>query len=365
MESPLLYKLGITLIPGIGDVNGKKLIQWCGSAEEVFKSSAKILRAIPGIGQAAVNNILNQKVLKRAEEELRFIEKHHVNALFFQDEGYPQRLLNCYDHPLMLYYRGKADLNRQRMVAFVGTRRATDYGRARCREMIEGLQEKEVLVVSGLAYGIDGCAHRRSVELNIPTVGVLGHGLDRLYPAPHRKLAEEMLANGGLVTEFMSKTKPDRENFPKRNRIVAGMVDAVVIVESDRKGGALITAELANSYNRDVFAIPGRLTDRFSTGCNFLIKANKAALLQSADDIGYLMGWDDRHTTANQQTALFVEMTDEEKVIYDLLRQAGTLGIDKLVMQSGMNPSHVAAALLSLEFNALVQSLPGKQYRVE
>ena len=174
-----------------------------------------------------------------------------------------------------------------------------------------------------------------------------------------------MLVNGGLVTEFISKTKPDRENFPKRNRIVAGMVDAVVVVESDRKGGALITAELANSYNRDVFAVPGRLTDRLSSGCNFLIKANKAALLQSADDIGYLMGWDDRRTTANQQTALFVEMTDEEKVIYNLLREAGTLGIDKLVIQSGMNPSHVAAALLSLEFNALVQSLPGKQYRAE
>lgn len=365
METPLLYRIGVTLIPGIGDVNGKKLIQWCGSAEEVFKSSARALRAIPGIGQAAANNILNQRVLQRAEEELRFIEKHHVKALFFQDENYPQRLLNCYDHPLVLYYRGNADLNHRRMVAFVGTRRATDYGRARCREIIEHLHEKDVLVVSGLAYGIDGCAHRRAVELNIPTVGVLGHGLDRLYPAPHRKLAEEMLANGGLVTEFMSKTTPDRENFPKRNRIVAGMVDAVVIVESDRKGGALITAELANAYNRDVFAVPGRLTDRLSTGCNFLIKANKAALLQSADDIGYLMGWDDRCTTANQQTALFVEMSAEEKILYDLLRQAGTLGIDKLVIQSGMTPSHVAAALLSLEFNALIRSLPGKQYRVE
>ncbi len=365
MEPSLLYKIGVTLIPGIGDVNGKKLIQWCGSAEEVFRASAKTLRSIPGIGQAAVNNILNQKVLRRAEEELLFIEKHHIKALFFQNEDYPQRLLNCYDHPLMLYYRGNADLNHHRMIAFVGTRRATDYGRARCREIIDGLRDKEVTVVSGLAYGIDGCSHRRAVELDIPTVGVLGHGLDRLYPAPHRKLAEEMLANGGLLTGFMSKTKPDRENFPKRNHIIAGMVDAIVVVESDRKGGALITAELANTYNRDVFAVPGRLTDRFSIGCNFLIKANKAALLQSADDIEYLLGWDDRRTTANQQTALFVEMSAEEKTLYELLRQAGTLGIDKLVIQSGYNPSQVAAALLNLEFNALIQSLPGKQYRVE
>lgn len=366
MKTPLLYQIGITLIPGIGDVNGKKLINWCGSAEAVFKSSAKTLLAIPGIGHTVVNNILNHKVLTRAEQEVEFLEKHHIKALFFQDEAYPQRLLNCYDHPLMLYYRGEADLNHRHVIAFVGTRRATDYGRARCREIIEGLQKKDVLVVSGLAYGIDGCAHRRAVELNIPTVGVLGHGLDRLYPALHRKLADDMVAGGGgLITEFMSKTTPDRENFPRRNRIVAGMVDAVVVVESARKGGALITAGLANSYNRDVFAVPGRLTDHFSTGCNFLIKANKAALLQSADDIGYLMGWDDRRTTANQQTALFVEMSAEEKTLYELLRQAGTLGIDKLVIQSGMNPSHVAAALLNLEFNTLIRCLPGKQYRVE
>ena len=367
MKTPLLYQIGITLIPGIGDVNGKKLINWCGSAEAVFKSAAKTLLAIPGIGHTVVNNILNHKVLARAEQEVEFIEKHHIKALFFQDEAYPQRLLNCYDHPLMLYYRGEADLNHRHIIAFVGTRRATDYGRARCREIIEGLQDKDVLVVSGLAYGIDGCAHRCAVELNIPTVGVLGHGLDRLYPAPHRKLADDMLAGGGgMVTEFLSKTTPDRENFPRRNRIVAGMVDAVVVVESDRKGGALITAELANSYNRDVFAVPGRLTDRFSTGCNFLIKINKAALLQSAGDIGYLMGWDDRKTPGNQQTALFVEMSEEEKIIYALIREAaGTLSIDKLVIQSGMNPSHVAAALLNMEFSGLVQSLPGKQYRVE
>jgi len=365
METPLLYQIGITLIPGIGDVNGKKLVQWCGSAEEVFRSPAKTLRAIPGIGQTAVNNILNQQVLKRAEEEVRFLEKHHIRPLFFQDEAYPQRLLNCYDHPLMLYYRGNADLNHKRIIAFVGTRRATDYGRGRCREMIDGLQEKEVLIVSGLAYGIDGCAHRRAVENGIPTVGVLGHGLDRIYPAPHRKLAEEMLENGGLLTEFLSKTSPDRENFPQRNRIVAGMADAVVVVESDKKGGALITARLANSYNRDVFAVPGRITDRFSTGCNFLIKTNQAALVQSADDIGYIMGWDDRRVPADRQTRLFVEMTGTEKLLYNLLEETGTMGVDKLTIRSGFAPSTVSAALLGMEFKGLIQSLPGKQYRIQ
>ncbi len=365
VKPSLLYQIGITLIPGIGDVNGKKLINWCGSAEAVFKSSARELLSIPGIGHTVVNNILDQKVLGRAEKEIRFIEKYHIRPLFFRDEAYPQRLLNCYDHPLMLYFRGDADLNQKRIIAFVGTRRATDYGRVRCRELIEGLQGKEVLIVSGLAYGIDGCAHRRAVELGIPTVGVLGHGLDRIYPAPHRKLAGEMLEKGGLVTEFLSETNPDRENFPKRNRIVAGMTDAVVVVESDKKGGALITARLANSYNRDVFAVPGRLTDRFSTGCNFLIKTNQAALVQSADDIGYIMGWDDRRTNADRQTRLFVEMTETEKFLYQLLEETGTMGVDKLTVRSGFAPSTVSAALLGMEFKGLVQSLPGKQYRIQ
>jgi DNA processing protein len=365
MKPSLLYQIGITLIPGIGAVNGKKLITRCGSAEAVFRSSSRELMAIPGIGQTVVNNILNQKVLKRAEQEIAFLERKGFRALFYQDEDYPQRLLNCYDHPLMLYYRGTADLNYKRIVAFVGTRRATEYGRRQCRELLEGLREKEVLIVSGLAYGIDGCAHRQAVDLDMPTVGVLGHGLDRMYPAPHRKLAEEMLHHGGgLLTEFLSKTNPDRENFPKRNRIVAGMVDAVVVVESDRKGGALITADLANSYNRDVFAVPGRLDDRFSTGCNLLIKTNKAALVQSAEDIGYIMGWDDKRIPAHRQTELFMEMTETEKKLFALLREFGTMGIDKIIIRTGLNPSTVSAALLNMEFNGWVQSLPGKQYRL-
>ena len=366
MKPSLLYQIGLTLVPGIGDVNGKKLVLRFGSAEAVFKAPARDLLAIPGIGPAVVKNIQNQKALIRAEQEIRFLEKHGIQPLFFQDDGFPQRLLNCYDHPLLLYYKGKADLNHKRVIAFVGTRRATGYGREQCRELIEGLREKEVLVVSGLAYGIDGCAHRTSVEMEIPTVGVLGHGLDRIYPAPHRKLAEEMLQKGGgLLTEFLSKTNPDRENFPKRNRIVAGMADAVVVVESDKKGGALITAELANSYNRDVFAVPGRLSDRFSTGCNFLIKTNKAALVQSAGDIGDIMGWEDRKIPDGRQTSLFVELSDTEKTLYELLAEAGTLSIDKLTIQSGLAPSTVSAALLSLEFNGLVRSLPGKLYKVE
>ncbi len=363
MENPLLYQIGISLIPGIGDVNGKKLISFCGSAEAVFKSSRKALNAIPGMGDILINNILNQKVLTRAEKEIRFLEKNNIRALYYQNEDFPQRLLNCYDHPLILYYNGAADMNHQRIVAFVGTRRATDYGRTVCRELIEGLAEKDVLLVSGLAYGIDGCAHHQALALNIPTVGVLGHGLDKLYPSQHKKLASDMLEKGGLLTDFMSETKPDRENFPKRNRIVAGMSDAVVVIESDVKGGALITADLANSYNRDVFAVPGKLDDTYSRGCNFLIKTNKAVLIQSAKDLAYIMGWDDQHKKQQMQTELFVQLSDDEKNLLSLLNEKGTLGIDKLIIYSGITPSKVAAGLLNLEFSGLVQTLPGKQYK--
>lgn len=364
MSNNLIYQLGICLIPGVGDVNGKKLINYCGSAEAVFSTSRKSLLAIPGIGQATVNSILNQQVLKRAEQEIKFLEKYHIRSLFYTDPDYPQRLLNCYDHPLMLFYKGSANLNTSRVISFVGTRRATEYGRMHCKSILEGLKQKDILLISGLAYGIDGCAHRQAIDLEIPTVGVLGHGLDRIYPAQHKHLAQSMIeAKGGLLTEFFSNTNPDRENFPKRNRIVAGMSDAVVVIESDIKGGALITAELANSYNRDVFALPGRVDDPYSRGCNFIIKTNKAALIQTADDIAYIMGWDDRQRRKKQQTELFVKLSEEEKSLINLIREKGEMSIDQLVIRSQMNPSKVASALLNMEFAGLIQSLPGKQYK--
>ena len=308
MTDDLLYQIGISLIPGIGVVNAKKLIAYCGDAEAVFKASKKSLMKIPGMGSALANNVLNQTVLHRAEEEIKFIFQYNIKPLYYKDEAYPQRLLNCYDHPIMLYYKGNADLNEKRILAVVGTRRATTYGQNRCEEIIKGLAKKEVLVISGLAYGIDSCAHRKALYNKLPTVGVLGHGLDKLYPAQNRKLAENMLETGGLLTEYISKTIPDRENFPKRNRIVAGMSDAVLVVESDKRGGALITAEMGNSYNRDVFALPGKVGDRFSRGCNFLIKTNKAFLTESATDIAYIMGWEDREIKKKQQLELFVNL---------------------------------------------------------
>ncbi len=364
MSEDLLYQIGISLIPGIGVVNAKKLIAYCGGAEAVFRESKSNLLKIPGMGTRLVNNILSQNVLHRAEDEIDFIIKNDITPLYYKDETFPQRLLNCYDHPIMLYYKGTADLNAKRIIAIVGTRRATAYGRERVKEIVADLKEKEVLIISGLAYGIDSIAHRSAVQNEIPTVGVLGHGLDRLYPAENRKLADKMIVNGGLLTEYISLTNPDRENFPKRNRIVAGMSDAILVAESDKRGGAVITAEMGNSYNRDVFAIPGKAGDKFSRGCNFLIKTNKALLAETAEDIAYIMGWDDKKINKKQQLELFVNLSEQEKLLTELLEEYGETGIDKLVIKSGLSSSQVAAALLNLEFNGMITSLPGKIYKL-
>ena len=243
MASDLLkYQIALTLIPGIGDIVGKKLVAYCGGVEAVFNENRNALLKIPGIGRATVNSIISQKVLHKVEAEISFIEKKNIQPLFYTDKDYPARLLNCEDSPLLLYYKGNADLNAPRVIGFVGSRKATNQGRVICERFIEGLKSKDVLIVSGLAYGIDSCSHKAALDSGLKTVGVLGHGLDRIYPAQNKKLATSMLDNGGLLTEFLPNTTPDRENFPKRNRIVAGMCDAIVVIESASRGGALITA---------------------------------------------------------------------------------------------------------------------------
>lgn len=365
MNQELPYRIGITLIPKIGAVNAKKLIAYCGGVEAVFKEKKKALMKIPGIGENIVRNLLNQSVLKRAEQEIEFITKHNIQPLFYTDTEYPQRLLHCEDGPVMLYYKGNKPLNGTRVLAVVGTRRATPYGRIMCEKILEGLKEKEVTVVSGLAYGVDSCAHRHALKMNFPTIGVLGHGLDRIYPAENRNLAEKMVSNGGLLTEFLSQTNPDRENFPKRNRIIAGISDATLVIESGKKGGAIITAELAFSYNRDVFAVPGRANDAFSKGCNYLIKVNKAAMVESADDLAYLLGWDNVEKKPNQQPELFVTLTDEEHKIYQILKENGECGMDDLMVKSRLPVSKIAASLLNLEFQGMVITLPGNRYKLK
>lgn len=359
----LLYQIAITLVPGIGDIVGKKLISYCGGVEAVFMEKTRALLKIPGIGRSTVDSIINQKVLSKAEHEIEFIQKNNISVLFYKDEKYPKRLLNCEDGPLLLYYKGNANLNVRRIISFIGTRRATNEGRIICEKFIEGLKNKDVLLVSGLAYGIDSIAHKAALAEGLNTIGVLGHGLDRIYPAQNKKLASKMIDQGGLLTEFMSNSKPDRENFPRRNRIVAGMCDAVVVVESAARGGALITAGIANSYNRDVFAIPGRLTDEYSKGCNNLIKTNRAVLAESSKDIAYIMGWEDTKVDVVSQRDMFLELDDDQKTVLEIIELSKEVSIDKIVMESSLSTSKVASALLILEFEGLIKSLPGKLYK--
>ena len=362
----LIYQIGVTLLPGIGDVLGKKLIAYCSGVEAVFKQKRNALEKVPNIGGKLVNAILNQNVLSRAEEEMKFIEGQNITPLFYLENNYPVRLKNCIDSPIMLYYKGNSNLNVPKVISVVGTRKASQYGIEVCEKLVAGLARHDTLIVSGLAYGIDTCAHRSALENKLKTVAVLGHGLDRIYPYLNRQLSEKIMGQGGLITEFLSKSTPDRENFPKRNRIIAGMSDATIVVEAAKKGGALITAEIANSYNRDVFSVPGKIGDTYSEGCNFLIRTNKAVLIQSVKDVGYILGWDvDNKKSPGRQRQLFVELSlDEEKVV-EVMQKKETTGIDAICAETRLPISKIAAALLNLEFQGLVRALPGKIYKLD
>jgi DNA processing protein len=357
------YEIALSLVPGIGNVLGKKLILHCGSAEAVFKENQQLLKKIPRVGEKVLQSLSDKEILNIAEKEISFTEKFNIDVYCYTDKGYPARLANCIDSPIVIYFKGNTDLNRQKVLGIVGTRTPTGYGKEICRKLVNSLKEEQVLVVSGLAYGIDTCAHRSALDNGLDTVAVLGHGLDRIYPFMNASLAERITCQGGLLSDFPSNTLPDKENFPKRNRIIAGMCDAVIVVEAARKGGALITAEIANNYNRDVFAVPGRIGDAFSEGTNSLIRTNKASLIQSAEDIRYLMGWETNiKKPPAVQRKFFLEMTDEEKILVDILSSGDKIGIDELSLKAELKMSAVSAALLNLEFEGIVLSLPGKVY---
>lgn len=365
MQKELLYQIALTLVPNIGDVRAKALINHFSEASAVFHANKKALEAIEGLGPKAVNSILQFKDLSRAEEEIEFIKKYKITPLFLTDKNYPQRLLNCYDSPPLLYFKGNADLNCSKIIAIVGTRNHNDYGKNVTEKIIEDLVNEDALVVSGLAFGIDSIAHKTAVKNNIKTVGVLAHGLDRVYPPQNTSLAKQMISHGGLLTEFKSNTNPDKPNFPGRNRIVAGISDAIVVVESGIKGGSLITAELANGYNKDVFAFPGRAGDTKSEGCNYLIKNNKAALITSASDLLENMGWKKvQKSSPKKQRELFIELSADEKIVVDILQTQEQTQIDELYFKSKLSSSAVAQALLMLEMQGVVSSLPGKIYKM-
>lgn len=363
----LRYKIGIGLIPKIGPVLTRRLIAYCGSAEGIFKEKKNRLAKIPGIGEILVDHIVNHKNLDAADIEIDFISKNNISALFYLDESYPERLRQCEDAPVILYVKGKTEINRKKVISIVGTRNPTDYGRSITRELVEQIAASypDTLIVSGLAYGIDICAHKAALKNNMETVGVLGHGLSVLYPSAHREAARQMIEHGALITEFRHDEKPESPNFVKRNRIIAGLSDATLVMESGEKGGALITADIANSYNRDVFAFPGRINDKYSVGCNRLIKTNRAALLESLADLEYLMGWQKTDkTSAVIQKELFIELGPVETLLIDLLRKDNSMTIDQLALHSNMPTSKTSAMLLNLEFQGMVRCLPGKVYQL-
>ena len=365
MSSELFYQLALTLVPNIGDVHAKLLLQQFGNASTIFKAPHKELERLEGIGTVRANSIRTFNDFHLVEAELRFIEKYKIKTLFLTDPEYPQRLLNCYDSPTLLFYKGTADLNASKVVAIVGTRSNTDYGKQFTEDLIAALSSQQALIISGLAIGIDAYAHKAALKNDLPTVGVVGHGLDKIYPSVNKGLARDMaLQNGGILSEFFSGTLPDKHNFPLRNRIVAGMSDATIVVETLISGGSMITAKLADAYNRDVFAVPGRTTDTKSKGCNYLIKNNKAILLTDADQLLDIMGWQEKKKKVKKQKELFIELTPEEKQVIDILKQKESVHIDEINISSGLSSSAVAAAILNLELQSVIGSMPGKMYKL-
>ena len=354
------------MIPNVGPIAAKQLISYCGSPEAVFKEPIKVLEKIPSIGRKVAQNIVKQEVLSAAEFEIRFIEQNGVKPVYFQDESYPFRLKQCSDSPILLYQQGVCDLNAKKVVSIVGTRSSTDYGEDWTKEFVQELAKHNVLLVSGLAYGIDICAHKSALEFGIPTIGVLGHGLDRIYPAKHSEFAKEMIHHGALVSEFTSGNKPSRENFPKRNRIVAGMSDAIIVVEARKRGGALITADLGVQYNRDVFALPGNYRQQSSEGCNHLIKSTKAHLIETISDLEYIMNWNEDVNGGtcedSFQTELFVQLSNEEETVLNTLL-IKPQPIDVIALKVKMPISTLIQVLLQLELKGLAKNLPGNQYK--
>jgi DNA processing protein len=359
----LLYQIALSQIKGIGPVLAKNLIAYLGSVEAIFQEKKRNLSRIPDIGPVLSKQITDTKALQRAEKELNFITKNNIQTYFYTEKTYPFRLKECPDSPILLYGKGQLPLNTRRTIGVVGTRDASEYGKELCKHMVADLASlsNEISIISGLAYGIDICSHKAALDADMPTIGIVGHGLDRLYPSAHRNTAVKMLEKGGLLTEYISGTNPDRQNFVQRNRLIAGMCDGIVVVESGEKGGSLITAESAQSYNRDVFAFPGRVGDTLSAGCNMLIKKNKAALIESATDLANAMCWELGEKKIQQPT-LFPDLNEIQQIIVGHLRTEGNTAMNMMALKIGLPVSKTSALLLELEFMGVVRCLPGNIY---
>jgi DNA processing protein len=364
-ETTLQHKIALGLIPRIGDVNARKLVSFFGCVEAIFREPYGNLIKIPGIGSGLAGYITDRSYLDTAEREAEYVTKNNIRTYFYLDNDYPYRLRQCDDSPVVFFFRGSSDLDSARMLSVVGTRNATPRGREICEKIIGDLSENhpELIITSGLAYGIDITAHKVAIARNLQTIAVLAHGLKTIYPSLHRAIAKTMINHGGLLTDFLSDTLPERNNFLRRNRIIAGLSDATLVIESGYKGGALITADIANSYNRDVFAVPGRPDDQWSSGCNNLIKNNKAALVENAGDIEFLLGWKEEKTRQPVQRTLFSDLDDTERGIYELLVRQGEMDIDSICRTLDIQVFRLSAILLQMEFKGLVKCYPGNVYR--
>lgn len=364
LHNELLHTLALLKVEGIGDVVAKKLIKQCGSAKAVFQTSKKAFVAIDGIGDYLYKNLQEKKIFNLAENELRFIEKEQISYATFEDDSYPERLKHCADGPTVLFQSGAINLQNKRVINIVGTRQISPYGVAFTNTLLEDLAPLNPIIVSGFAYGVDIVAHQAAMQNNLQTIGVLAHGLNQIYPKSHKKYISQMEQNGGFMTEFWSTSNPDRENFIKRNRIVAGMCEATIVIESAEKGGSLITANIANDYNRDVFAVPGRITDKFSQGCNNLIKTQRAHLLNSVADLVYILNWDidTKKESKPIQKQLFVSLTEEEQKIYDYLVNKENELMDIIALDCDFPIFKISSLLLNMELKGVIRPLPGKLF---
>lgn len=362
VEQDLFHLLALQRVEGVGDIMTKKLLTHFGDAASVFKAKASQLAAIDGVGSVLLKNLKDKSVFEKANQELQFIQSNDIKAFYFQDEDYPERLKHCIDGPVVLFSSGNIDLKKGKIISIVGTRQITSYGIEFCRKLIEDLAPLDPIIVSGFAYGVDIVAHQLAMENNLQTIGVVAHGLNQIYPKPHKKYVAKMEQNGGFMTEFWSSSNPDKENFVRRNRIVAGMTEATIVIESADRGGSLITANMANDYNRDVFAVPGRVTDKYSQGCNNLIKTQKANVLTNAADLIYILNWELEKESKPIQKQLFVTLETDEQKVYDYLLKTGKEVMDIIALHCDFPIYKISGLLLNMELKGVIRPLPGKLF---
>ncbi|MEM7085976.1 MAG: DNA-processing protein DprA [Bacteroidota bacterium] len=360
----LLYTLALQRVPNLGDRSAKKLLRAVGSAEGIFQEKKWKLLKIEGIGNLKLKELHEHQLLPEAEDELNFILDNKIKYQYWLDDTYPERLKHCNDGPILFFQRGNIDLAAKRTISIVGTRKATSHGIEFCRQLIKDLTPLQPVIVSGFAYGIDIAAQRAAMEFGLQTVGCLAHGLGQIYPRAHKKYVSKVEENGGFITEFWNSDSFERNNFLKRNRVIAGLSEATIVIESAKKGGSLVTADIANSYHREVFAVPGRTMDVQSRGCNDLIKSQRAHLLNSAEDLIYMLGWDPEESiTTPKQTQLFVELTQEEQIIWDYLRNRDKELLDTIALHCKLPAFKVAALLITMELKGVIRPSPGNHFQ--